>query len=450
MHGTCARRLPVVVLLSSAALWSRYDHGSVLYSKSMSTHRVESAWAPLLLALLAVSSSCSLVASAIESDLGDPGGGDGDGTGIDAGVGDVECGDWGAVANDLDPCSFVEPTGSLDLRNGPWKYDTATGTLTAPDGTASTPTSQLRSQEGGDDIRVLSVTDLRVRQTASLWAIGPYPLLVLSFDGIRVEGQFTVSSSKEGRGAGADSALCGQQTGEPGASSNTLSGVVGSGGGGGSLVVEGGDGGDADDGDGAQGGRGGGGGSLPSTLRGGCQGGSGGEGGGFGAAVAGGAPGSGGGGLLLFSKNYVDISGQLAASGQGGLETTKGGAGGGGGGSGGLIIISTDTLSIRDGGVVAANGGGGAQGSELLPGQAGQDGVLSVQEAQGGDDPNVSGVGVGGDGGALDQKQGHNGKKGTRADSGGGGGGGAGEILVRVSSLQRAPGAVVSPQLTTP
>ena len=93
--------------------------------------------------------------------------------------------------------------------------------------------------------------------------------------------------------------------------------------------------------------------------------GAGGGGGGFRTGQSGGpgAGGYGGGSIIIFSKNFVQTSGNILANGNDGSASSGSGShGGGGGGAGGAILIKAITATLNTN-LIAANGGSGGNGT---------------------------------------------------------------------------------------
>jgi RHS repeat-associated protein/uncharacterized repeat protein (TIGR01451 family) len=108
--------------------------------------------------------------------------------------------------------------------------------------------------------------------------------------------------------------------------------------------------------------------------------GSGGAGGGSSAAQAGGAGGSGGGFIHIYA-NFIDVQGQISASGANGSPgvgnvANNAGGGGGGGGSAGSVWLSAPTITTRSGGGVFASGSGGGQCTGCFAGGSGAAGRI--------------------------------------------------------------------------
>ncbi|MBK7536580.1 MAG: hypothetical protein IPI49_14655 [Myxococcales bacterium] len=319
-----------------------------------------------------------------------------------------------------------------------------------PDGVLDTDTSDLCAKPplvpAAAPYCVIRAAALTVPAGVTVRAIGARPLVLVATGAVTINGTIDVSSRREalpstpkstGAGGGhATSCLAFLRAAQP-----KSAGGIGGGGGGGTFGGLGGSGGDGDAGsaDPAVGG-------LPTlmrdpqptTLRAGCRGG---QGAGISAATKGGDGGDGGGALYVASKLSitVNLGGQLAANGAGGL----GGdllSGGGGGGSGGLLVL--DAPTVTRGGRLTANGGGGGEGgSASAAGLPGADGLISTAHAAGGDSgaPSTSAGGAGGARSPIDGEYGAN----SPAAAGGGAGGGTG--VIRIYGATGTAGPVESP-----
>lgn len=344
------------------------------------------------------------------------------------------CAGW--TPRHFDPCTIPLPTGPLALTSaGTYTYDTASGSLTDPVGTVTTPPTMVVMAG-----RVLSIASLDVGAAATLRVIGAQPLVIASWTTISVAGTIHAGSIATGNGPGANPTTCAGRAPQIGGSS----GVGAGGGGGGGLAGVGGPGGD---GDGAGGGNGGAALIAPPLLLGGCPGANGGA-----SDAPGGIPGAGGGALQLTARMGLTIgpTGMLNAGGAGGGGApANGGAdaqgGGGGGGTGGMIGLQGDTITIDAGAVLAANGGGGGGGASQGAGGRGTDGLLSAARAIGGTASNSAGQG--GTGGST-VKAGGTGQ-GSAPFGGGGGGGSAGFVVfTSASAATVTAGSIVSPAAT--
>jgi hypothetical protein len=361
-------------------------------------------------------------------------------TGIGSGT---SCTGWSWTPTNVDPCGAGVPAPGATLTlamTGSYEYDTNTGTLTAPDGSALTPSpvSALVSQSGGTLVRVLTVSGLDVASGTALRVTGSYPLVILAYGTATVSGTIDVSAAADVAGPGANaSQSCTTGFGTVGTDATANSAAGGGGGGAyGTAAASGGNG-----GGGAAGGSGG---SANGTteitpLQGGCAGG---FGGGPGGGVRGGAPGGGGGAIQIAVRDLLTVNGTVRSAGGGGVPDAA--SGGGGGGSGGGILLESDVVYIGSGAALCANGGSGAEGGDGTTGPGvGSDGTCStttgaITPAQ------LPAGGDGGPGAFASTLPGAGGNGTTGA--GGGGGGSVGRVRVRgVSSRVIDPGAVVTP-----
>ncbi|MBK7536578.1 MAG: hypothetical protein IPI49_14640 [Myxococcales bacterium] len=317
-----------------------------------------------------------------------------------------------------------------------------------PDGVLDTDTSDLCAKPplvpAAAPYCVIRAAALTVPAGVTVRAIGARPLVLVATGAVTINGTVDVSSRHEvlpstpkSTGAGGGHATVCQafrREAQPKASG-------GGGAGGGTFGGLGGNGGNGDSGSStpAEG-------ALPTltrdpqptTLRGGCPGG---QGAGVSTVTKGGTGGDGGGALYVASKLSitVNLGGQLAANGAGGL----GGdllSGGGGGGSGGLLVL--DAPTVTRGGRLTANGGGGGEGgSASAAGLPGADGEISTAHADGGDSGALS-TSAGGAGGARSPIDGEFGANSPTA-AGGGAGGGTG--FIRIYGATGPAGPVESP-----
>ncbi|MGE0867918.1 MAG: hypothetical protein AB7P03_05135 [Kofleriaceae bacterium] len=347
--------------------------------------------------------------------------------------------DGGATDADVDAASDVPidapiPTGAIDFMPaseetpgtgdlmivGDTVLDTSAPSLIAPIGVSFV----VGVQEGGTEVAILRVRDLRIMNNKRLRVIGTRPFVILAGRDIVIDGTLDVGAHGAVPGPGGAAPAEGTGKGLPG--THQANGNADSGGGGGSFGSVGARGGDSDDQDG------GGPGDLysPDILIGGSSG---------GLARAMDCPypsGAGGGAVLMFAAHKVQVKGAITAGGGGGAGgavcTTLAGAGSGtGGGSGGLIWIQT--LELGGDGVLAANGGGaggGGYAKSNAPGMSGQDGQPATETVARGGAPADAEYGSAGGDGAIDGKPA---TRGGDRDSGnaGGGGGGVGRIITR-------------------
>ncbi len=383
------------------------------------------------------SSGCRVLVEIVESNpAADGGAGGADANNADANMdwGDsgMDCHGWSFSPAHFDPCDLPVPTEDLVLRPGVWSYDTNSGALTDPEVNASFPASVLLAQDGGPQVRIVSVLSLTIEDGAVLRATGKRPLVIVSWSDMTVAGTIDVSSTVDHVAAGANPTNCDDPMTLAGADDANGS----SGGGGGGLGGDGGDGGDGNGGA-AVGGSGGNKISLPAYILGGCA-------GGHGGGLLGGAAGNGGGALHLAAQGMMTIDGLINAGGGGGNGSGGMRSGGGGAGSGGFIDLQADSVSLGSTAVLVANGGGGGGGSDNNAASPGEDGTTDDTAALGGA---KEGMGAdGGDGGYLDSAAG----PGSDATRGGGGGGGSiGFVVVHTSNLDDNA-AVVSPAITKP
>jgi len=383
-----------------------------------------------VVAALLGSTGCRVLVEIVESDTTD--GGANVDANTDQGDAGIDCRDWSFSPAHFDPCDLPVPSQDLVLRPGMWSYDTNSGALTDPESNASFPAGLLLPQDGGPEIRVISVHSLTIENGAILRPTGKRPLVIVSWTDMTVSGTIDVSSAIDYAAAGANPTSCDGPATLAGTSDANGSG----GGGGGALAADGGGGGDGSDGA-ALGGVGGSQVSLPGYLLGGCPGGRGG-------GPLGGARGNGGGALHLAARGMMTIDGILNAGGSGAGGSGGSRSGGGGAGSGGLVDLQADMVSLGSSAVLVANGGGGGGGSDNNAASPGEDAHTDATAALGGTREGAGGDG--GDGGYADSPA-EDGQDATRG--GGGGGGGVGFIVIHASNLDNS-GAVISPDATTP
>jgi len=302
------------------------------------------------------------------------------------------------------------------------------------------------TQPGGGDVCLVYVTSVSITSTGSLTAFGSRPLALASSSTMTIDGTLDAGSHGGQRGPAANTTGCSF-------ASNPETDVGGGGGAaGGTFTLDGGNGGIGDsnnnggtDGTASPGTHG------PTTtisvLRGGCAGQTGGDEANTGGSGHGGRGGDSGGGLYLFARQSLTITGNVRATGAGGAGCA-GMSGGGGGGTGGLVVIESASITISGTGQISANGGGGGQGggknfqNQRVPGNPGADGNLGTTAAAGGSgalggDP---GFGPGGAGGAIAAAA-----NGTTGSFGGGGGGGAAGAIKLLSSQQQVSGTISPP-----
>lgn len=428
-------------------------------------------------ALFAVAAGCSFNEGGVTFGDGGPGGPDSgqeDGTVVpdgqgtpdarvdalstpDAFVADAPCpGDLlPFTPSNVGRCGMADPAGDLVIGVGDWELDTDSGQL-YNNTTLLTPPSMVVSQNGGPDVRVVSVDSWT--QSGDVYVVGSLPLVIISFGNVTLDGYLVAWSdyASPGPGGGID-AYCGGATGVAGSTQLAFNSMTGgSGGGGGGYGGPGGGGAKVNAADGpviaAAGGTATGNTSLV-PLRGGCNGGPGGNGGG---------PGGGGGGAIqVYAAGTLSMTFQSAVSARGGggspplpFDLQPAAGGGGGGGSGGAVLLEATTLVLAVGAAVTTQGGGGGEGTRsggdetLGGGDRGENArSLTAVAAQGGADENCSG-GDGGDGGIRGTPP-QNGFEGSTGDGvaagGGGGGGGVGRIHFRATTMAIDPGAVISP-----
>jgi hypothetical protein len=369
------------------------------------------------LAVLVFSSACSFSGS--EGSPSNVDGGVDSGSGSDARVVD-------AMPIDAPPCI----PGYINLCLTTPRGDELTVTSVTPVeiNTGSDPRCVVKTQAGGPDICVLYFTKVDVQQNATLTVYGSRVLALASTSTITVAGTLDVSSRRTRQNKPAPGiSTC------PFVLAPENDGGGGGGGAGGTFATLGANGGvgDTNNNGGAPGtGLGGTVGALvtlPTLLRGGCNGQTGGTG-----TQAGGPGGLAGGGIYVYAKGIITISGKLLATGSGGSGGQQRG-GGGGGGSGGFIVVESDTRSVLSGMFLATAGGGGEGGVIDGDGQSGGD-PSSTTAAPGGSQQLEGGNGGAGatflDDATVPPVVGSN-------DIGGGGGGGGGNGFILVHGLDR-------------
>lgn len=374
-----------------------------------------------LIALIASSSGCRVIAELIETDSRD-------GMLPDAMLPtDPRCEAWTHAPETFDPCDLPAPSMSLDLGDGVWLFDTNSGALTDPDDNATFPASALITARSDIEARALSVERFSMSAGATLYVRGKRPLIIVSWSDAEVRGVLDVTSRAGMSAAGSNPGACADTIAGTGADNAQGAG----GGGGGGFGTSGAAGGSGDDGLAIAGG--GGAAASIAAFRGGCSGGDGGN-------PLHGAGGDGGGALVIAARELVTLTGVVTAGGGGGGAARGGRGGGGGGGSGGYVGLAAASVVLGPSAIVAANGGGGGGGSDGSPAVAGQDGQPSAIAATAG-----AGQGMGSDGGAGGV---HSivPKPGSSSSRGGGGGGGAVGIVRIDSPLQDIDAsAVISP-----
>jgi hypothetical protein len=318
--------------------------------------------------------------------------------------------------------------------------DTDAGKLTSTNG----PAPGGRYTFAGHDVWLLHMTSWSVASGMTFNTIGALPLLVVTDDGIVVDGTVNLLPTPF------HEADCGTLDGD----TNAVSGAGAAGGG---HAAAGGAGGENGDGDtaGPAGGLAHGDPTLiPLTI--GCAGGVGGAGG---ASNHGGHGGYGGGAIELAAQTSIKITGRVLADGGGG---GGGGAsmmsavgcngnvacagGGGGGGGGGAILLEAPDISAPASASICAAGGGGGEGGDSASagvGQAGIDGSClaggggaSIHAGGDGGNGSISGAASGGVPGLL-----------AVPPNGGGGGGGA-PGRIRIHATTPAISGTVAPTAT--
>lgn len=332
--------------------------------------------------------------------------------------------------------------------------------------------SVVQRQEGGGEVCVIQVGDFVIRSRSGLVVRGDRPLVIMANGDVTIEAEAALDASARGvvpgpgggrGGLPASPAGEGPAPGQGGAHVGTYDD---GGGGGGALCGAGGTGGQGDDAAGGAGGsaisaaflvplRAGSGGGLGDGGR---------AGGGPGGGGAGntGLGGAGGGALQISARGSITVEGFVLAGGGGGRGAdnddryTNWGAGGGGG-SGGAILLEAPTVTLGGGaGVTTSGGGGGGGGGESSAGDDGQDGAMTLGQANGGGGGGFRYGGNGGDGGGGATLDGEDGTdRASGGANGGGAGGGAGCVVYRTldglgpsNAAMRTSGSV-GPSLTT-
>jgi hypothetical protein len=302
---------------------------------------------------------------------------------------------------------------------------TVTNGTTEEINTGTDPRCIVKTQASGPDLCILYFTKIDLQQGGTVVAYGSRVLALASTSTITVAGILDVASrrsrpTKPGPGISTCTFTLAPEADAGGAG----------GGAGGTFATVGANGGigDINDNGGVAGtGLGGTIGatvSLPSPLRGGCNGQPGATG-----VEAGGSGGLAGGGIYVFAKGVLTVTGRVLATGGGG-GGGGGNRGGGGGGGGGFIVLESEVRSVLSG-LFLATGGGGGEGGDNGGNPDGQPGgePSSASAAPGG-----SQQVEGGDGGAgatyLANAVVAPTVGGNEAGGGGGGGGGNGFILV--------------------
>ena len=137
------------------------------------------------------------------------------------------CTSW--RARHFDPCAIPAPSPALALTAaGTYTFDTATGTLAGP-GVSAAPANQVTPSG-----LLISIDALTVGDGATLRVIGPVPLVVASWEQIRIDagGVVDASSTALAAGAGAGAGAAGCAAREAGAGTANTGGGSGGGGGG--------------------------------------------------------------------------------------------------------------------------------------------------------------------------------------------------------------------------
>ena len=299
--------------------------------------------------------------------------------------------------------------------------------------------------EGGPEVCVLMVRNLRVTSETFFAARGTRPLVVMATGDVTIEEDGVIDVSAFGTApgpgggvGGGNTAVTGGTGDSPGQNGDSSDfGFDDGGGGGGGFCGAGGNGGEGGSQAGGEGG-----GAIPPTLLIPLSAGSGG-GAGLGSFSAGGGNlglgGAGGGALQISALGTIRIEGfVLAGGGAGG--GGGGGSGdwgaGGGGGSGGGVLLEAPSIVIVSGGAVTTSGGGGGGGGggfgERVAGDDGEDGAFTVGQAAGGarsTERYGADGGSGGGGTVLDGDDGNDNNQGNA--NGGGAGGGVGCVVYR-------------------
>lgn len=331
----------------------------------------------------------------------------------------------------MDRCDPSDPITDLILNiSGNYIFDGDNNTLTDPDNNVIPLVIDVVPQVDGDDLLIVTVTDLVVVGGARLRLLGARPIVIISTGDMSIAGrvQATRLGLLPGAGANIDT-NCGTGAGTDGAlqtDSNTND--AGSGGGGAGFGTAGGFGARIvnSNGDNSPGGAE----AVLQTLeplRGGCPGGTGGN-------TGGGAGGFGGGALHLAAAGTLTITGAISASGSGGSGVEGVRSGGGGAGSGGAVLIQAGTLVNN--GIITTNGGAGGEGSAGATNtDSGDNGSITSDNAANGGS-GFSNGGNGGDGATVNDGAG-DGTEGNQSNSfaRGSGGGGGGLGVVRIETV---------------
>jgi hypothetical protein len=371
------------------------------------------------LAVLVFSSACSFSGS--EGSPSNVDGGVDSGSGSDARVVDAMPIDAPpCIPGFVNLCQVTKRSDELTVANG----------ATVEIDTGNDPRCVVKTQAGGPDICAIYFAKVDIQNGGTLVVYGSRVLALGSTTTLTVAGTLDAASRRS-------------RLNKPGAGISTCAFVLapeadsgGAGGGaGGTLSTLGANGGIGDNNNnGGDPGTGLGGTAgalvtLPTLLRGGCNGQTGATG-----VEAGGAGGLAGGGIYVFAKGIITVSGRIFATGSGG---NGGGnrAGGGGGGSGGFIVVESETRSVLSGLLLATGGGGG---------EGGDNG--GNPDGQAGADPSSTAAATGG----SQQLEGGNGGTGATYlsnatvaatvggdEAGGGGGGGGGNGFILVHGLDR-------------
>jgi hypothetical protein len=333
----------------------------------------------------------------------------------------------------------MEETDSLTLDlTGEYIYDTMAGTLTPPGG--GTPISHNKSFLGTGPRTPLVINTGRfaIASGSSLRAIGPRPILIVSWSDMVIAGDIDASSiDTNDTGAGANGGPCSP------AMEGTSQQEGGGGGGGGGFGAAGGTGGVGRIGQNPGDTPGGAGGiAKAAAFHGGCPG----ARGGFGDSLIEterGRLGEGGGAVYLVAQTSMTVSAVINAGGMGGGGASNNRAAGGGGGSGGVVGLEAATVTLQAGCRLAANGGGGGGGGNNGDSEDGIDGLNDDNAAPGGAGESANG----GPGGALNVPAGQLGLSNDRG--GGGGGGGVGFIVIVADSISANDAETISPAYQT-
>ncbi len=328
----------------------------------------------------------------------------------------------------MDRCDPNDPITNLILdMNGNYELNGDALTLTDPNGGDIPIDLKVVPQTGGDDLLVLTLTDLQIANSARLHLLGARPVVLISTGDMTVGGRIQATARDGLTGAGANvSADCATGAGTDGElQTDDNNREAGSGGGGASFGTAGGTGSRIVNSTGTNDSPGGLVMANPTLapLRGGCAGGAGGG--------DGGAGGNGGGAMHLAAAGTITLTGAISSSGAGGRGVSGFFGGGGGGGSGGAVLIQADSLVNL--GIITVNGGGGGEGARQINStDAGTHGrITSNDPAPGGS--GASNGGNGGDGATISEAAG-NGETGSQSNSlptgAGGGGGGIGVVVI--------------------